>query len=158
MYMTLCSRKLTWFNPLGIIITWPILTSHLSTDPLPVVAFWLGARLVLRSHPKGLQFNRLSQFFSFLFLSDHFRLWTVRRFSKRTHLSHALHHFTNTCSPHGKPCSIKLNLILDSSFLCCAWLCCHTHVLHTCLCFSSIVTWASRMVEKREQRVLPSRM
>ena len=45
MYMTLCSRKLTWFNPLGIIITWPILTSCLSTDPLPVVAFWLGAQL-----------------------------------------------------------------------------------------------------------------
>ena len=49
----------------------------------------------------------------------------------RTHLSHALHHFTNTCSPHGKPCSIKLNFILDSSFLCYAWLCCHTHVHHT---------------------------
>ena len=57
----------------------------------------------------------------------------------RTHLSHTLHIFTNMCSPHGKPCSIKLNLILDSSFLCCAWLCCHTHAHHTCLCFSSIL-------------------
>ena len=43
----------------------------------------------------------------------------------RTHLSHALH---NTCLPHGKPYAIKPNFILDSSFLCCAWLCCHTHV------------------------------
>ena len=45
-----------------------------------------------------------------------------------THLSHALHHFTNTCLPHGEPCFIKPNFIPDSSLLCCAWLCCHTHV------------------------------
>ena len=57
----------------------------------------------------------------------------------RTHLSHALHTVTNMCLPQGKPCSIKPNLILDSLFLCCAWLCCHTHVHHTCLCFSSIL-------------------
>ena len=96
--------------------------------------------IVLQSHSKGLHFNGLSQFsFFHLILSNHFRLWTMRSFSTRTHLSHALHIFTNTCLPHGKPCSIKLNLILDSSFLCCAWLCCHTHVHHTCLCFSSIL-------------------
>ena len=65
-------------------------------------------------------------------LSDHFRLRTMRRFSMRTHLSHAFHYFTNMCLPHGKPCSIKSNFILDSSFLCCAWLCCHTHAHHTC--------------------------
>ena len=70
--------------------------------------------------------------FSLLFiLSDHFRL--------QTHLSHALHHFTNTCLPHGASCSIKPNFILDSSFLCYAWLCCHTHVLTSWLCFSSIL-------------------
>ena len=50
----------------------------------------------------------------------------------RTHISHALHHFTNICLSHGKPCFIKPNFILDSSFLCCAWLCCHTHAHHTC--------------------------
>ena len=73
-------------------------------------------------------FNRLSQFFTFfLILSDHFKLQTMKRFSMRTHLFHAFHHFTNMCLPHGKHCSIKLNFILDSLFLCCAWLCCHTH-------------------------------
>ena len=88
--------------------------------------------VVLQSHSKGLCFNGLSQFsFFHLILSDHFRLQTVRRFSTRTHLSHALHILMNMCSPHGKPCSIKLNLILDSSFLCCARLCCHTHAHHT---------------------------
>ena len=56
-----------------------------------------------------------------------------------THLSHALHHFMNTCLPHGKPCFVKTNFILDSSFLCCAWLCCHTHALSSCSCFSSIL-------------------
>ena len=95
---------------------------------------------MLWSHHKELHSNRLSQIFSFhLILSDHFRLRTVRRFSMRTHLSHNLHHFTNTCLPHGKPCSIKLNLILDSSFPCCAWLCCHTHAFASCSCFSSIL-------------------
>ena len=64
--------------------------------------------LVLWSHHKGLHSNRLSQLFSFhLILSDYFRPQTVRRFSMRTHLSHDLHHFTNMCLPHGKPCSIK---------------------------------------------------
>ena len=92
----------------------------------------------LQSHPRDYTFNRLSQFFTFhLILSNHFRLWTMRRFSTRTNLSHDLHHFTNTCLPHGEPCFIKLNLILDSSFLCCAWLCCHTHAHLTC--FSSIL-------------------
>ena len=75
----------------------------------------------------------------FLILSNHFRLQTVRRFSMRTHLSHTLHHFTNRCLPHDEPCSIKPNFILGSSFLCCAWLCCHTHAHPTCSCFSSIL-------------------
>ena len=74
--------------------------------------------------------------FSLLFiLSDLFRLQTMKRFSTRTHLFHALHHFMNMCLPHGEPCSIKPNFILDSSFLHCAWLCCHTHAP----CFSSIL-------------------
>ena len=81
----------------------------------------------------------LVNFSLFFTLSDHFRLWTVRRFSMRTHLSHAFHHFTNTHLPHGEPCFIKPNFILDSSFLCCAWLCYHTHVLSSCSCFSSIL-------------------
>ena len=85
-------------------------------------------KLLLRSHLRDYSSNRLSQFFSFtlsyLIISE---LRTMRRFPTRTHLSHTLHHFTNTCLPHGRPCSIKLNLILDSSFSCCAWLCCHTH-------------------------------
>ena len=89
--------------------------------------------VVLWSHLRDYTFNGLGQFFTFHpILSDYFRLYTVRRFSMRTHLSHALHHFTNTCLPHGEPCSIKLNFILDSSFPCCAWLCCHEHVHHTC--------------------------
>ena len=50
----------------------------------------------------------------------------------RTHLSHTLYHFTNTCLPHGEPCFIKPNFIFDSSFPCCAWLCGHTHAHHTC--------------------------
>ena len=77
--------------------------------------------------------------FSFFILSDHFRLLTVRRFSTGTHLSHALHHFTNMCLPHGKPCFIKPNFILDSLFPCCAWLYCHTHVFSLSSCFSSIL-------------------
>ena len=84
----------------------------------------------------------LVNFSLFLILSDCFRLQTVRRFSMRTHLSHTLHTLTNTCLPHGKPYAIKLNSILDSSFPCCAWLCCHTHVHHTCsmLLFHSATT------------------
>ena len=71
---------------------------------------------LLQSHLRDYTFNALSQFFTFhLILSNHFRLRTVRRFSMRTHLSHALHHFTNTCSPHGKPYYIKLNFILDTA-------------------------------------------
>ena len=99
--------------------------------------------VVLWSHLRDYTFNRLSQFFTFhLILSNHFRLQTVRRFSTRTHLSHAFHLFTNTCLPHGKPCSIKLNFILDSSFPGSAWLCCHTHAHHTCsmLLFHSATT------------------
>ena len=96
--------------------------------------------VVLQSHLRDYTFNRLSQFFTFhLILSDCFRLQTMRRFSMRTHLSHALHHFTNTCLPHGKPCSIKLNLILDSPFPCCAWLMlphtCTSHMFHASLPF-----------------------
>ena len=55
----------------------------------------------------------------------------------------------NTCFPHGKPCSIKLNFILDSSFPCSAWLCCHTHVHHTCsmLPFHSATTmWLHHVI------------
>ena len=63
----------------------------------------------------------------------------MRIFSTRTHLSHTFHHFTNMCLPHGESCFIKPNLILDSSFPCCAWLCCHTHALPSCLCFFSIL-------------------
>ena len=91
------------------------------------------SQLILQSHSKELLFNGLSQFFTFhLILSDQFRLQTVRRFPMGTHLSHTLHHFTNTCLPHGEPCFIKSNFILDSSFPCCAWLCCHTHVPSSC--------------------------
>ena len=82
----------------------------------------------------------LANFSLFFILSDCFRLWTMRRFSKGTHLSHALHHSTNTCLPHGEPCLIKLNFILDSSFPCCAWLCCHTHALSSCYASSSILS------------------
>ena len=57
-----------------------------------------------------------------------------------THLSHTLHHFTNMSLPHGKPCFIKSNFILDSSFLCCAWLCCHMHVPSSCYASSSILS------------------
>ena len=81
--------------------------------------------------PQGLYFSMDLSFFPSLTLSYHFRLQTMRRFSTRTHLSHALHILTNMCLLHGKPYAFKLKLILDSSFLCCAWLCCHTHVHHT---------------------------
>ena len=87
--------------------------------------------VVLWSHHRDITFNRLINISLFnLILS--FRLQTVRRISTRSHLSHTLHIFTNTCLPHGKPYAIKLNFILDSSFPCCTWLCCHTHVHHTC--------------------------
>ena len=56
-----------------------------------------------------------------------------------THLSHALHHTTDTCLPHGKPCFIEPNFILDSLFPCCVWLCCHTHAFTSCPCFFSIL-------------------
>ena len=96
--------------------------------------------ILLWSHLRDYTFNRLSQFFTLhLILSDCFRLQTVKRFSIKTHLSHTLHHFTNICLPHGEPCSIKPNFILGSSFLCCAWLCCHTHAHPTCSCFSAIL-------------------
>ena len=72
--------------------------------------------------------------FSLFISSNCFRLQTVKRFPTGTHLSHTLHHFINICLPHSKPCFIKPNLILDSSFPCCAWLCCHTCTLHI-LCF-----------------------
>ena len=90
--------------------------------------------------------------FSLFILSNHFRLQTVRRFSMRTHLSHDLHCFTNTQLSYGNPCSIKLNFILDSSFLCSAWLCCHTHVHHTCsmLLFHSATTmWLHHVIHFR---------
>ena len=64
----------------------------------------------------------------------------------RTHLSHTLFIFTNTCLPHGKPYVIKPNFILDISVLCMAMLShtmhlthvhaslpfCHCHVLASC--------------------------
>ena len=80
--------------------------------------------------------NFLLLILSYLIVSD-FELWGDSL--QETHLSHTLHHFTNTCLPHGEPCFIKPNFILDSSFPCCAWLCCHPHAHHTCLCFSSIL-------------------
>ena len=97
-------------------------------------------QLLLQSHPKGLHLMDLVNFsLVLLILSDYFRLQTMRRFSMRTHLSHTIHTFTNMCLPHGEPYSIKPNFIPDSSFPCCAWLCCHTHAHHTCLCFFSIL-------------------
>ena len=57
----------------------------------------------------------------------------------RTHLSHALHHFTNTCLPHGEPCFIKSNFILDSSFLSVhGYAATHIHLPHV-HAFSSIL-------------------
>ena len=94
---------------------------------------------LLWSHSLRLHLTDLSNFSLFLILSDNFRLQTMRRFPRGTHIPHTLHHFTNTCLPHGKPCSIKLNFILDSSFPCCAWLCCHTHALSSCYASSSIL-------------------
>ena len=81
----------------------------------------------------------LVNFSLFFILSDNFRLQTVRRLPTGTHLSHTLHHSTNMCLHHGEPCFIKSNFILDSSFLCCAWLCCHTHAYFSCSCFPSIL-------------------
>ena len=78
---------------------------------------------------------------SYLIVSD-FKLWGDSLW-ELTYL------FTNMCLPHGKPCSIKLNLILDSSFPCCAWLCCHTHAHHTCsmLLFHSATTmWLHHVI------------
>ena len=105
---------------------------------------------LLWSHLRDYTFNGLSQFFTpYLISSNSFRLQTVRRFSMRTHLFHALHIFMDTCLPHDEPCSIKLNFILDSSFLCCAWLCHHTYAHHTCsmLLFHSATTmWLHNVI------------
>ena len=96
--------------------------------------------VVLWSHSKGLPFQQTCHFF---FLSS----YLILSFQTLNHeeilyenslISHPLH-FHNTCLPHGKPYLIKLNFIFDSSFPCCAWLCCHTHVSSSCLCFSSIL-------------------
>ena len=106
-----------------------VITIHI-TGLMRHMAFTLW---MLRSHLRDYSFNRLSQFSLFhLILSDQFKLRTMRRFSMKTHLSHTLLLFTNTCLPHGKPCFIKPNFILDSSFPCCAWLCCHTHAPSSC--------------------------
>ena len=79
--------------------------------------------VVLWSHLRDHSFNRLSQFFTLhLILSDHFRLQTMRRFSMRTHLSYALHYFTNTFhfrAVHGYAAA-------------------HMHITHV-LCFLSIL-------------------
>ena len=73
---------------------------------------------------------------SYLIISD-FEPWG--ELPTGTHLLHTIHHLTNMCLSHGEPCFIKPNLIFDSSFPCCAWLCCHMHALPSCLCFSSIL-------------------
>ena len=86
-----------------------------------------------------------SIFLSFFILSNHFRLQTMRRLLYKNSLISHLLHFINTCLSHGKPCFIKPNFILDSSSPCCAWLCCHTHAHHTCLCFSSISATAMQL-------------
>ena len=47
---------------------------------------------------------------------------------------------------------LKLNFILDSSFPCCAWLCCHTHAHHTCsmlLFHSATVMWLHHVINLR---------
>ena len=57
-----------------------------------------------------------------------------------THISHTLHHFTNMCLPHGEPCSIKPNFILDSSFPCCAWLCFSSILPLPCSCIMLLIS------------------
>ena len=56
-----------------------------------------------------------------------------------THLSHTLQLSHNTCLPHGEPYFIKPNIICDSPFPYCAWLCCHTHAHHTFYASPSIL-------------------
>ena len=87
--------------------------------------------VVLRSYPQGLHLNGLSQFHfsSYLIVSD-FEPWGNSLW-ELTYLTTFTISQTHVCLM-AKPCSIKPNFILDSSFLCCAWLCYHTHVYHTC--------------------------
>ena len=85
----------------------------------------------------GITSNGLSQFFSFLLsylIFSDFELWG----DSPQELTYLMT-FTNTCLSHGEPCFIKPNFILDSSFPCCAWLCCHTHAPPSCPYFSSIL-------------------
>ena len=112
--------KVSW-NPL----------SCSSVSPTPLQLLW--------SHPLGLHFNGLSQFFSFLYLIWSFQTSNHEEILQRNSLISCPYHSTNTCLPYGEPCLIKLNCILDSSFLCCAWLCCHTHALPSCYASSSIL-------------------
>ena len=97
-----------------------------------------GGEDVLQSHPRDYTFQwtcHFSLLWSNLIISD-FELWgdSLWELTYLMPFTLSQHMFA-----YSKPYAIQLNLILDSSFLCCAWLHCHTHVHHTCLCFSSIL-------------------
>ena len=95
---------------------------------------------LLWSHPKGLYLNGLGQFLTFHFiLSNHFRLQTVRRFSMKTHLSHALHIFTNMCFLMADLVLLNLTLFLTVHFHAVhGYAATHMRITHV-LCFSSIL-------------------
>ena len=89
----------------------------------------------------------LVNFSLFFILSDCFRLWTVRRFPRElTDLTP----FSQTCvCLMVNLVLLKPNFILDSSFLCCAWRCCHIHVHSSYSCFffhSATDMWLHRVI------------
>ena len=69
-------------------------------------------------------FNRLVTF-SFFHLILSFQTLNHEEILYKNSLMSCPLYFHNMCLPHGKPYLIKLNFIFDSSFLCCAWLCCY---------------------------------
>ena len=93
---------------------------------------------VLQSHLRNYIVNGLVTFLFFdLILS--FQTSNCEEILYENSLTSCPSHFHNICLPHGKPYAIKPNFILDSSFPCYAWLCCHIHAHSSCLCFSSIL-------------------
>ena len=140
---TVCFQHL-----LGTTIPWSKASKHMTFTVIHGAAHKHWARVLNFTRSHGPLVMVPSQRLHFQWTCYFSPLWSYLIFQtsiceeilhKNLLISH-LSHFHNMCLPHGKPYAIKLNFILDSSFLCCAWLCCYTHVHSSCLCFSSILS------------------
>ena len=131
-------RCSSWFIPAGS----PLISRLTIATELAMVAEKAKPKvtLLLQSHLLGLHFNRLSLFFSFLYLIWSFQTLNCEEILHKNSLISCPSPFHKTCvCLMANLILLKPNFILDSSFLCCAWLCCHTHAFASCSCFSSIL-------------------